>query len=77
MAGQFHPINTGREWVRAVDEEMVTSHLGVAEGSDTYEIAREKLKLLIQWHVQVDRDLNPDRNPTTYVEDKDGRNEDI
>jgi len=40
-------------WHRAVDEEMVLTHLGVANPSDSYETAKKKLNDLIAWHVAV------------------------
>ena len=43
-------------WLRAIDEALVVTHLGVANGSDTYEHAREKLTNLIGWHVDVATD---------------------
>jgi len=42
-------------WLRAVDEAMVCSHLGVADASDSYEVAKKKLNDLICWNVEVDR----------------------
>lgn len=43
-------------WLRVVDEEMVMCHLGIADANDTYEEAKRKLGLLIQWHVDVATD---------------------
>lgn len=43
-------------WHRAVDEEMVLTHLGVADPSDSYETAKKKLNDLIAWHVAVATD---------------------
>lgn len=43
-------------WLRAIDEAMVCSHLGVAGESDTYEEAKKKLNALICWHVGVATD---------------------
>ena len=43
-------------WLRAVDEEMVCAHLGVAEAEDSYETAKKKLASLIQWHIAVAMD---------------------
>lgn len=43
-------------WLRAIDEALVVTHLGVADESDTYEQAREKLINLIGWHVDVATD---------------------
>lgn len=45
-----------RGWLRAVDEELIIYHLGVANCYDTYEEAKRKLGLLIQWHVDVATD---------------------
>lgn len=43
-------------WVRAADQEMICSHIGVASKGDSYELAREKLASLIEWNVQVATD---------------------
>ena len=43
-------------WLRAVDDNMTSSHIGVANASDTYHEARKKLSDLIEWHVQVATD---------------------
>ena len=43
-------------WVRAVDEALVVTHLGVANESDTYEQAREKLNKLFSWYAVVATD---------------------
>ena len=43
-------------WLRAVDEALVVTHLGVANASDTYEQAKAKLDSLIGWHVDVATD---------------------
>ncbi len=43
-------------WLRAVDEAMVVTHLGVANEDDSYEIAKHKLNNLIGWHVNVATD---------------------
>jgi hypothetical protein len=48
------PIAPG--WLRAVDEAMVGSHLGVADASDSYEVAKKKLNDLICWNIQVATD---------------------
>jgi len=40
-------------WLRAVDEALVVTHLGIAEATDDYEVAKKKLAALIQWHVTV------------------------
>lgn len=43
-------------WIRAIDEEMVSAHLGVADITDSYEDAKRKLNTLICWHVDVSHD---------------------
>jgi len=43
-------------WLRAVDEEMVTTGLGVANLSDSYDSAKQKLNSLINWHIDVATD---------------------
>ena len=43
--------NTG--WMRAIDEALVTTHLGTAEAADSYDTAKRKLGELIDWHVAV------------------------
>lgn len=43
-------------WMQAIDEAMVTTHLGTAETSDSYETARRKLGELIDWHIAVAKD---------------------
>lgn len=40
-------------WIRAIDEELVSTFIGVANVSDTYKVAKKKLGELIDWHVQV------------------------
>jgi hypothetical protein len=40
-------------WMRAIDEAMVVSHLGVANADDSYETAKEKLNNLICFHTDV------------------------
>lgn len=39
--------------MQAIDEAMVTTHLGTAEKSDSYDAAKRKLSELIDWHVAV------------------------
>lgn len=41
-AGQAQPV----AWVRAIDEAMVTHHIGTADPSDDYETAKHKLNTL-------------------------------
>lgn len=43
-------------WLRAVDEAMVSSHLGIASASDSYEDAKKKLNDLICWNIDVATD---------------------
>ncbi|HCQ53588.1 hypothetical protein [Brevundimonas diminuta] len=43
-------------WLRAVDEEMVCAHLGIADAGDSYETAKKKLASLIQWNIAVATD---------------------
>jgi hypothetical protein len=51
------PQPSAAGWLRAVDEAMVCSHLGVVNASDDYATAKKKLNVLICWSVQIDRDL--------------------
>ena len=44
---------TPNGWLRAVDEALVVTHLGVADAEDSYETAKRKLNELICWHVAV------------------------
>ena len=46
-----YPSSSG--WLRAIDEALVVTHLGVANASDTYEQAKAKLDNLIKFHVDV------------------------
>ncbi len=43
-------------WLQAIDEALVTTHLGTAETSDSYDTAKRKLGELIDWHVAVATD---------------------
>lgn len=43
-------------WLRAIDEALVTTHLGIASESDNYYIAKRKLDALIDWHIAVATD---------------------
>ena len=43
-------------WLRAIDEALVTAHIGVANAHDTYEQAKAKLDSLIGFHVDVATD---------------------
>ena len=43
-------------WLRAIDEALVTAHIGVANAHDTYEQAKAKLDNLIGFHTDVATD---------------------
>ncbi len=43
-------------WMLAVDDAMIVTHLGVANVQDSYEVAKNKLQSLIQWHIDVATD---------------------
>ena len=43
-------------WLRAIDEALVTAHIGGANAHDTYEQAKAKLDNLIGFHVDVATD---------------------
>lgn len=54
-----HPVpaqSASEGWLRAVDEALVVTHLGVANPDDTYEAAKQKLDALIGWHCDVATD---------------------
>lgn len=53
---EISPPAVPEGWIRAVDEAMVGSHLGVANAYDSYEVSKKKLNDLICWHVQVATD---------------------
>ncbi len=40
-------------WLRAIDEELVCTFLGIANPEESYEQAKVKLNRLIAWHVNV------------------------
>ena len=40
-------------WMQAVDDQMLVTHLGVANVQDSAEVAKKKLQSLIQWHIDV------------------------
>src|SRR5690606_5639152 len=50
-------------WLRAVDEEMVCAHLGVADAEDSFETAKKKLASLIQWNIAVATDPSVGGHP--------------
>ena len=43
-------------WLRAIDEALVTAHIGVANAHDTYEQAKAKLDNLIGFNVVIATD---------------------
>ena len=43
-------------WLRAIDDALVSAHVGVANTNDTYEQAKAKLDNLIGFHVDVATD---------------------
>ena len=43
-------------WIRAIDEALVTAHIGVVNVGDTYRQAKAKLDNLIGFHVDVATD---------------------
>lgn len=43
-------------WLIACDDAMITTHLGVAELSHSYEYAKKALNELIDWHIAVATD---------------------
>ena len=49
-----YPPQSG--WLHAIDEALVTAHIGVANAHDTYEQAKAKLDNLIGFHVDVATD---------------------
>lgn len=50
-----HPVSADvpEGWLRAIDEALVVTHLGVANAEDSYEDAKRKLDALIGWHCDV------------------------
>lgn len=43
-------------WLRVIDEALVVAHLGTAEITDSYEEARRKLNMLIDFYVALATD---------------------
>jgi len=43
-------------WLRACDEELINLHIGVANLSDSYTSAKEKLRALIDLHITIATD---------------------
>ena len=52
----YFTSNISEGWLRAIDEALIVAHIGVANKSDTYEQAKEKLNNLIRLHVDVATD---------------------
>ena len=52
----MRPKSVPDGWLRAIDEALVTAHIGVANAHDTYEQAKAKLDNLIRFHVDVATD---------------------
>lgn len=48
-ATALEQLHTG--WLSAVDQELVSLHLGVANADDSYEVARHKLNEIVTWNV--------------------------
>lgn len=58
-------------WLRAIDEEMVSTHLGVADATDSYEDAKRKLNALICWHIDVSHDSRAScKQPQLLMDDE-------
>lgn len=43
-------------WQQAIDDELISAHLGVAGDYATLDDARQALSDLIQWHIDVATD---------------------
>ena len=56
LVAAAEPTAISEGWLRAVDEALVISHVGVANTNDTYEQAKAKLDNLIGFHVDVATD---------------------
>ena len=63
--------NVSEGWLRAIDNALVVAHIGVADKSDTYEQAKEKLDNLIGFHVDeaTDPAVNGGWKPAPSVPD--------
>jgi hypothetical protein len=46
-------VPANNPWQQAIDDELVNAHLGIAQDGVTREKAKEKLNILIAWHVDV------------------------
>lgn len=63
-------------WIQVLDEALVSAHLGIADETDIYEEAKEKLQALIDWHIFIALDpamnggysLQPYSNSFSIVE---------
>jgi len=44
-------------WLRVIDDELVSLHLGVASGDDTYEEAKRKFKLIIDCCIAIHNEV--------------------
>ena len=53
---RMRPKRVPEGWLRAIDEALVTAHIGVANAHDTYEQAKAKLDNLIGFLVDVATD---------------------
>jgi len=40
-------------WTRACDQALVCANLGIANADDTFEVAQDKLRQLIEWEIAV------------------------
>lgn len=48
-------VPTNNPWQQAIDDELVNTHLGVANNGVTREQAKAELNKLIAWHIDVDK----------------------
>jgi len=46
-------VPANNPWQQAIDDELVNTHLGIAQDGVTREEAKEKLNNLITWHIDV------------------------
>jgi hypothetical protein len=46
-------VPANNPWQQAIDDELVNTHLGIAQDGVTREEAKEKLNNLIAWHIDV------------------------
>lgn len=52
-ADAHHALQVG--WLRAIDEALVVSHVGVANADDSYEVAKDKLNELITYEIVLSK----------------------